>query len=79
MGPEAGGGSAMLIKNNQVLMSIGVLCLAAALLLKRFVGPSIGSPAWLDFIEGVLVGVSITVNTAYLIRLRKNKRRDEAR
>lgn len=69
----------MLIKNDQVLMSIGMLCLAAAILLKRFVGPFIGDPGWLAFIEGMLIGVSITVNTVYLIRLRKKKRRDGAR
>ena len=69
----------MVIKNNQALMSIGMLCLAAAILLKRFVGPAIGDPAWLAFVEGMLVGISITVNTAYLIRLRKKKRRDGAR
>ncbi len=69
----------MLIKNDQVLMSIGLLSLAVAILLRRFVGPFIGDPGWLAFIEGMLIGISITVNAVYLIRLRKRKQVDEAR
>lgn len=69
----------MLIKNDQILMSIGLLSLAVAILLRRFVGPFIGDPGWLAFIEGMLIGLSITVNAVYLIRLRKRKRVDEAR
>ena len=69
----------MLIKNDQVLMSIGMLCLAAAILLRRFVGPFIGDPGWLAFTEGLLIGVSIATNTVYLVRLRRKKRGGEAR
>ncbi len=68
----------MLIRNEQILMSIGMLCLAAAILLRRFVGPFVGDPGWLAFIEGLLVGVSITTNTVYLIRLRRKKRDGDA-
>jgi hypothetical protein len=50
-----------------------MMCLAVSILLKRFVGPYIGEPFWLDFVEGVLVGASIALNTAYLIRLRRKK------
>lgn len=69
----------MLIRNDQTLMSIGILCLAAAILLRRFVGPFIGDPGWLAFIEGVLIGVSIATNMAYLIRLRRKRRNGESR
>lgn len=63
----------MLIKNDQVILSIGMLCLAVSILLKRFVGRFIGEPFWLAFLEGVLVGASIALNTAYLVRLRRKK------
>lgn len=66
----------MLIKNDQILMSVGMLCLAAAILLRRFVGPFIGEPPLLAFAEGILIGVSITANTVYLVRLRRRKHSD---
>lgn len=66
----------MLIKNDQVILSTGLMCLAVSILLKRFVGPFVGEPGWLAFIEGILIGASIVLNTAYLIRLRKRKQSD---
>ena len=63
----------MLLKNDQIILSIGVLCLAVSILLRRFVGPALGEPFWLAFLEGVLVGVSIALNTTYLVRLRRKK------
>jgi hypothetical protein len=63
----------MLIRNDQVLVSIGMLSLAAAILIKRLVVPFTGEPFWLGFIEGVLIGASIALNIAYLVRLRRER------
>jgi hypothetical protein len=66
----------MLIKSDQAILSTGMMCLAVSILLRRFVGRFIGEPGWLAFIEGVLVGASIALNLAYLVRLRKRKQDD---
>jgi hypothetical protein len=63
----------MLIKNDQVLLSIGMFSLAAAILLRQFVGPFIGEPDWLLFAEGILIGASIAFNVRYLVRLRRKR------
>ncbi len=63
----------MLIKSDQVILSAGMLCLAASILLRRFVDPFVGTPVWMAFIEGVLVGGSIALNIAYLVRLRRKR------
>jgi hypothetical protein len=57
----------MLMRNKEVLLSVGMFCLAAAILLKRFAG---GFPA-AAFIEGVLIGVSVVCNIVYLRRRSK--------
>lgn len=63
----------MLIKSDQAILSIGLISLAVSILLRRFVGPLFGEPLWLVFVEGILVGVSIVLNTTYLIRMRRKK------
>lgn len=62
--PQVGVG--MLIKNREVLLSIGMMCLVGAIGLKRF-GSSIPG---LAFIEGLLLGISTVLNIAYLVRRR---------
>lgn len=56
----------MLIKNREILLSIGMLCLAAAIALKRFGG----NIPHLAFIEGLLLGISMVFSIAYLIMIR---------
>ncbi|MGD9139956.1 MAG: hypothetical protein PVJ42_00285 [bacterium] len=63
----------MLIKSEQTILSIGLMSLAVSILLRRFVAPLFGEPLWIVFLEGVLVGISIVLNTVYLIRLRRRK------
>ena|GEM_PF-1168368 len=69
----------MLVKNERVLLSLGMFSLAAAILLKRIVGRFIEEAAWLFFLEGVLIGGSIVFNLAYLIRLKRRKHTDAER
>lgn len=52
----------MPVKRKEVLLSVAMFCLVAALVLKRL-GAGIPHVA---FIEGVLLGVSVTLNIAYL-------------
>jgi len=58
-----------MIKNNNVLLVIGMISLALALLLKRF-GPELSI---VDFMEGLFIGLSLTTNLFYLVRYRKQK------
>lgn len=51
------------MKRNEALLSVGMLCLVAAILLKRF-GEGIPSIA---FMEGLLLGVSVVLNVTYLV------------
>jgi hypothetical protein len=52
--------------NREFMLSIGMLCLLGAIILKRF---GAGMP-YLAFIEGILLGISVVLNLAYLIRRR---------
>jgi hypothetical protein len=62
---------AVLLRDPGTLLSVGMICLAAAILLKRFGGQSRA----LAFIEGMLVGMSLVFNLAYLVILRRRKSR----
>jgi len=60
----------MALLKNEWLIPVGVLCLAAAILSDRFL--MIGGTV-LDFVVGILVGVSIVLNLVGLYRMRKSK------
>jgi hypothetical protein len=51
-------------------MPIGVLALAAALLIERFLPSNDG----FDFISGFLIGISLVFNISYLASFRKNRK-----
>ena len=51
-------------KRREAMLSVGMLCLVGAIVLKRF-GAGIPSVA---FIEGLLLGISVVLNVAYLAR-----------
>jgi hypothetical protein len=57
------------LRNPGILLSVGMICLAAAILLKRFGGQS----GKLAFIEGMLIGVSLVFNIAYLVITRRER------
>ena len=57
----------MAILKDDLLIPIGGICLAAALLMDRFVGPG----ASVDFLVGLLTGLSIVLNLLGLYRSRK--------
>ena len=55
-----------MIKNDRILLAIGMLTLTLAILLGRY----IHSMPYVNFIEGLLYGVSLTTNLGYLIKTR---------
>ncbi|MFW9809866.1 MAG: hypothetical protein ACFFE6_10875 [Candidatus Thorarchaeota archaeon] len=59
----------MAILRDDLLIPIGGICLATALLIDRFVGPG----NLVDFLVGLLIGVSIILNLLGLYRRGKNQ------
>jgi hypothetical protein len=57
------------LRDTGTLLSFGMICLAVAILLKRFVGQS----GTLAFIEGMLIGLSLVFNITYLILIRRKR------
>lgn len=57
----------MHLRNTEILLSLGMIFLASAILLKRFAGQS----GVLAFVEGVLIGLSMVFNITYLILIRR--------
>jgi hypothetical protein len=51
----------------ETMLSIGMISMALGILIGRFVHFEISGFAVSDFVEGVLVGLSLTMNLAYLI------------
>ena len=56
----------------ETMLSIGMITMALGILIGRFVHFEIAGFAISDFVEGVLVGLSLTMNLAYLA-LRQKK------
>jgi len=54
------------ILRDDLLIPVGGICLAAALLIDRFIGPGIS----VDFLVGILTGLSIALNLVGLYRRR---------
>ena len=59
----------MIFKNKKQLLSTGMLALAIAIILGRLDVDFMLK----DFIEGVLIGLSLTLNLFYLITIRREK------
>ena len=63
----------MLIKEEN-LQALGMFSLSLGILIGRFLHFEYSGFAVSDFVEGVLVGLSLVLNLAYLIRRRSRKR-----
>lgn len=50
----------------ETMLSIGMISMALGILIGRFVHFEISGFSVSDFVEGVLVGLSLTMNLAYL-------------
>ena len=64
----------MLIEDENVLLAIGMISLSLGILVGRFLHFEYSGFSVSDFVEGVLVGVSLVLNVTYLVRLRAKKR-----
>ena len=51
----------------ETMLAIGMISMALGILIGRFVHIEISGFAVSDFVEGILVGLSLTMNLAYLI------------
>ena len=64
----------MLIKNENTLQAVGMISLSLGILIGRFLHIEYSGFSVSNFVEGILIGVSLVLNLNYLIRLRLNKR-----
>ena len=60
----------MLLKD-ETLLSVGMISLAVGILIGRFLPFEYLGFAVTDFMEGVLIGLSLVMNVAYLVRKRR--------
>jgi len=56
---------------DETLMAIGMMSLALGILIGRFLTFEYAGLSVTDFVEGVLIGLSLAMNVAYLIGIRK--------
>jgi len=58
---------------DESMLAIGVISIALGILIGQFVHFEYSGFSISDFIEGILVGLSLVMNVAYLIRQRSKK------
>ncbi len=63
----------MMQLKDETLMAIGMMSLALGILIGRFLTFEYAGFSVTDFVEGVLIGLSLAMNVAYLIRIRKKQ------
>jgi hypothetical protein len=63
----------MLIKDENILLAVGMFSISLGILIGRFLHFEYSGFAVSDFVEGVLVGLSLALNLMYLIRTRLKK------
>lgn len=57
---------------DEVILSMGMMCMAVGILVGRFTRFEYSNFGISDFIEGLLLGVSLVMNLTYLVRRRKD-------
>jgi hypothetical protein len=62
----------MLLDDERIL-AIGMISLAIGILIGRFLHFEYTGFSVTDFVEGLLIGLSLAMNLAYMIRKRKKK------
>jgi len=58
---------------DETMLSIGMISLALGILIGRFLHFEYSGFSISDFIEGVLIGLSLVMNLTYMIRQRSKK------
>ena len=59
--------------SDERILSVGMISLAIGILIGRFLYFEIAGFSATDFVEGILIGVSLVMNIVYLIRKRKGQ------
>jgi hypothetical protein len=62
-----------ILLKDETMLAIGMISIALGILIGRFVHFEYSGFSVSDFVEGVLVGLSLVMNLAYLIRRRNKK------
>jgi 1,4-dihydroxy-2-naphthoate octaprenyltransferase len=57
---------------DETILSIGMLCMAIGILVGRFTRLEYSNFGISDFLEGLLLGVSLVMNLTYLVMRRKD-------
>jgi hypothetical protein len=57
--------------SDERILSIGMISLAVGILIGRFLHFEYAGFSVTDFVEGILIGLSLVINITYLIRKRK--------
>ena len=57
--------------SDERILSIGMISLAVGILIGRFLHFEYAGFSITDFVEGILIGLSLVMNITYLIRKRK--------
>ncbi len=63
-----------MIDKNETLLSAGMVSMAFGILIGRFLHYEYSGFSVTDFLEGLLIGISLVMNLAYLIRIRSKKK-----
>lgn len=58
---------------DETMLAIGMISIALGILIGRFVHIEYSVFSVSDFIEGILVGLSLVMNLTYLIRIKSKK------
>ena len=58
---------------NEIMLAIGMISLSVGIIIGRFLHFEYAGFAVSDFLEGLLLGLSLVMNLAYLLRMRKSK------
>ena len=63
-----------MVLKDEPMLSVGMVSMAIGILIGRFLHYEYSGFSVSDFLEGVLIGISLVMNLTYLIRMRsKNK------
>ena len=62
-----------MILKDEILLSVGMVSMAIGILIGRFLHYEYLGFSITNFLEGVLIGISLVMNLTYLIRIRSKK------
>ena len=58
---------------DETLLPVGMVSMAIGILIGRFLHYEFSGFSVTDFLEGILIGISLVMNLTYLIRIRSKK------